>query len=525
MLFCILRCWQLIAHHHWLPTTAAQTICLDTDTESITQHGKNNPLNQATPNNLAYLIYTSGSTGKPKGVQVPHRGVVNFLNSILASVGMTPDDILLSVTTITFDIAALELFLPLVVGARTVVVSREVASDGVQLAASIAKYKTTLMQATPATWRMLLAAGWLGNKQLKILCGGEALPQELANELQQRCACLWNVYGPTETTIWSTIYQINQISVSFTTIPIGRPIANTQIYILDKHLQPVPVGVIGELYIGGEGVTRGYLNRPELTKERFIPNLFSNVPQARLYKTGDLARYYPDGNIEFQGRSDYQVKIRGFRIELGEIEAVLSQHPDVSAAVVVAWKDELGVQRLVGYVVPHQKSPDLVTQLRQFLKQKLLEYMVPAALMILDTLPLTLNGKIDRRSLPLPEKNYHSKTADKQPPQTPTQEKLRDIWASVLGIEDVSINDNFFDLGGHSLLATQVIAKVFQVFGIELSLRSLFDLPTINLLAAHIDDLVQKNEHSQTQTITRISREAHRVQMPSLKGTAESSYK
>ncbi|MGI8504145.1 MAG: amino acid adenylation domain-containing protein, partial [Hassallia sp.] len=476
-----------------LPTTAAQIICLDTDTESSTQHGKNNLLNQATPDNLAYLIYTSGSTGKPKGVQVPHRGVVNFLNSLLVSVGMTQQDILLSVTTITFDIAALELFLPLLVGARTVVVSREVASDGVQLAASIAKYGTTLMQATPATWRMLLAVGWLGSKQLKILCGGEALPQELALELQQRCACLWNVYGPTETTIWSTIYQVNQLSDRLTNVPIGRPIANTQIYILDKHLHPVPVGVIGELYIGGEGVTKGYLNRPELTKERFIPNLFSNVPEARLYKTGDLARYCPDGNIEFQGRSDYQVKIRGFRIELGEIEAVLSQHPTVSAAVVVAWKDKLGVQRLVGYVVPHHKSPDLVTQLQQFLKHKLPEYMIPATFVMLEALPLTPNNKIDRQALPAPNTIEKEAELNFVSPETVEEQELADIWTQVLGLEKVGVNQNFFELGGDSIRSIQVRSQA-QEKNINFSLPQLFQYQTIRELIKNITSIESSTE-------------------------------
>ncbi|MEJ1929594.1 amino acid adenylation domain-containing protein, partial [Nostoc sp. NIES-2111] len=468
-----------------LPTTSAKTICLDTDTASIIQYDKHNLVNEVTPNNLAYLIYTSGSTGKPKGVQVPHRGVVNFLNSMLVSVGMTQQDILLPVTTITFDIAVLELFLPLIVGARIVVVSREVASDGVQLATSIAQYKTTFMQATPATWRMLLAARWQGNKQLKILCGGETLPVELAKELQQRCACLWNVYGPTETTIWSTIYQVNQIGERFTNIPIGRPIANTQIYILDQGLQPVPVGVIGELYIGGDGVTRGYLNRPELTAERFISNPFSDVPAARLYKTGDLARYCADGNIEFLGRSDYQVKIRGFRIELGEIEAIVSQHPEVNAAAVIAWENELGVQRLVGYIVPRQESSDLVAQLQQFLKRKLPEYMVPATFVMLEALPLTPNNKVDRKALPAPNKIQLEAELDFVPPETVAEQQLADIWTQVLGLEKVGVNQNFFELGGDSIRSIQVQSQAREQ-GINFSLPQLFQYQTIREIVKNV---------------------------------------
>ncbi|MGK7876876.1 MAG: amino acid adenylation domain-containing protein [Xenococcaceae cyanobacterium] len=338
-----------------LPHHRTEVVCLDTDWETIARHSEENPDSGVAPDNLAYTIYTSGSTGKPKGVQILHRAVVNFLTSMSQAPGLTNQDVLLAVTTISFDIAALELYLPIAVGARVVLVSREVASDAAQLSKVLAESGATVMQATPATWRMLLAAGWQGNQQLKILCGGEAMTRDLANQLQERSASVWNMYGPTETTIWSAVYRVEFGNNS---VSIGRPIGNTQIYLVDPDrrqrndpIKPVPVGESGELLIGGVGLARGYLNRPELNDEKFIPDPFSKEPGARLYRTGDLARYLPDGNIEFIGRVDHQVKIRGFRIELGEVEAVLSQHPAVREAVVVAREDIPGDKRLVAYLV------------------------------------------------------------------------------------------------------------------------------------------------------------------------------
>ncbi|NET03815.1 MAG: amino acid adenylation domain-containing protein [Symploca sp. SIO2B6] len=344
---------------------------LDTDWGRISQQSRSNPTSDVQPENLAYTIYTSGSTGKPKGVQLPHLGVVNFLTSMAQQPGLTAKDTLLAVTTISFDIAGLELYLPLSVGAKVVLASRELASSGQLLAKLIRDSGTTVMQATPATWYLLLVAGWEGIPGLKILCGGEALPRELAEQLLERKASLWNMYGPTEATIWSTVYEVGKGRQSQQTKDapesIGRPIANTQIYILDSHLQPVSVGVIGELHIGGAGLARGYRNRPDLTAEKFIPNPFNQSQSERLYKTGDLARYLPDGNIEFLGRIDHQVKIRGFRIELGEIESVLNRHPGVNQSVVVAQESSAnglsrGDKRLVTYVVPdptYQGNDDL----------------------------------------------------------------------------------------------------------------------------------------------------------------------
>lgn len=331
-----------------LPKNRAQVVRLDVDWQTIAQESGENRPSEATGDNLAYVIYTSGSTGKPKGVQVPHRAVVNFLHAMRQSPGMTSQDVLLAVTTLSFDIAGLELYLPLTIGARVHIVSREVAADGAQLKAELARSGATIMQATPATWRLLLEAGWQGDERLKILCGGEALPRELANQLLERCESLWNMYGPTETTIWSAARRIEPGNRQ---VLIGRPIANTELYLLDENLQPVPVGVPGELYIGGDGLARGYFKLPDLTAEKFVPHSFGRDAGARLYRTGDLARYLPDGNVEFLGRIDHQVKIRGFRIELSEIESVLEQHPSVREAVVVAREDTPGDKRLVAYVV------------------------------------------------------------------------------------------------------------------------------------------------------------------------------
>jgi amino acid adenylation domain-containing protein len=327
----------------------AQVICLDELLETVSERDEENPSIRVEAENLAYVIYTSGSTGGPKGVQLSHRAVVNFLNSMRRDLEIMSRDVLLAVTTLAFDIAGLELFLPLTVGARVVVASREAATDGAQLAERLNLHGVTMMQATPATWRLLLAVGWQGREDLKILCGGEALPEDLARQLVVRGSALWNLYGPTETTIWSTI---SRMKPDFDSVSAGRPIENTEIYLLDADLQPVPIGVSGELHIGGEGLARGYLNQPELTSAKFIPHPFSIEPGARLYKTGDLARYLPGGEIEILGRLDHQLKLRGYRIELEEIEGLLVRHPAVRETVVVAKEYGPGDKRLVAYLVP-----------------------------------------------------------------------------------------------------------------------------------------------------------------------------
>jgi len=467
-----------------LPVNHTQLIGLDSDRQIIAQQSPDNLLTDVTSDNLAYVIYTSGSTGKPKGVQIPHRNVVNLLYFVAKTPGLTAQDTLLSVTTFTFDISVLEIFLPLFVGAKLVVVSREVATDGIRLLEAMNRYRPTFMQATPATWRLLLSADWQKSypMTMTIISGGETLPRDIANQLLDKCTSLWNLYGPTETTIWSSISRIETEENSSS---IGHPLANTQFYILDNHGQPVPVGVPGELHIGGDGLARGYLNRPELTQEKFIPNLFSNQVNDRLYKTGDLVRYHVDGTIEYLGRIDHQIKLRGFRIELGEIEAILSQHEQVKEAVVIAAEDQPGNKRIIAYFVA-SSDQSITDELRSFLKIKLPDYMVPSAFVRLDTLPLTPNGKVDRRALPKPEIE-DTVTTKFVPPCTPVEEQLASIWASVIGIEQVGLYDNFFELGGHSLLATQVISRIRQVFEVELPLRALFEAPTVAQLGDRIE--------------------------------------
>ncbi|MBN3895575.1 MAG: amino acid adenylation domain-containing protein [Nostoc sp. NOS(2021)] len=466
-------------------------ICLDKDWEIINQENPENLESNIEPTNLAYLIYTSGSTGKPKGVQITHRNVVNFLTTIQQQLQLTNQDSLLSVTTLSFDIAVLEIFLPLTVGAKVILVSREVAMDGLQLLQKLHNFAATVMQATPATWRMLLEAGWRGNTQLKILCGGEALPQNLAKQLCQRGAEVWNLYGPTETTIWSTIHRIDQQEVLVT---IGRPIGNTQIYILDKYLQPVPVGVPGELYIGGASLARGYLHRPELTKEKFIHNPFSSDSESRLYKTGDLARYLSDGEIEYLGRIDYQIKLRGYRIELAEIEAVLSQHPTIEKTVVIVRDDFSGDKCLVAYIVSKFKEALTNEELRRFLKEKLPYYMVPGVFVFLDTLPLTPNGKIDRRALPAPDLTArHQSEVSFVAAQNELELQLTKIWEKVLGINPIGIKDNFFTLGGHSLIAVRLVSEIEKVCQKKLPLSTFFQKQTIEELAV----VLEQTESSQ----------------------------
>ena len=433
--------------------------------------------------NLAYVIYTSGSTGQPKGVEVPHRAVVNLLSSVRKQPGLTDRDVLLAVTTLSFDIAALEFFLPLSVGACLALATREESADGELLLEKLHAFEATAMQATPVTWRMLLDAGWNGSSRLKILCGGEALPVELSLELLRRGESLWNLYGPTETTIWSAVYKVGHNGGA---VPIGRPIANTQMYLLNANLQPVAIGVPGELYIGGIGVARGYHQRPELSAERFIPDPFSESPGKRMYRTGDLARYRSDGNIEYLGRIDHQVKIRGTRIELGEIETLLEQHDSVREAVVLAREDTPGNKYLAAYLVAERGNSVSTEDLRAFLKQELPEYMTPSAFVFLNAFPLTPNGKIDRKALPQPDHLRSNLNEDFLAPRTQIEEVLAGIWAEVLGLEQVGVRDNFFELGGHSLLVTRVISRVRKVFNVEMSPSVLFEAPTVAALSERI---------------------------------------
>src|SRR5213078_2357105 len=431
------------------------------------------------PHNLAYVLYTSGSTGKPKGVEIPHAAIVNFLLSMQRTPGFTAADTILAVTTLSFDIAGLELFLPLATGGRVVIAGREDVLDPRRLMERMRDSACTVMQATPALWRALVAAGWSGSANLKILCGGEALPPDLAQALLPRCAELWNMYGPTETTVWSTIHRVATVASG---VGIGQPIANTQVYVLDAHRQLVPPGLVGELYIGGDGVARGYRRRPELTSERFVPSPF--VPDARLYRTGDLARWLPDRRLVCLGRTDQQVKVRGFRIEPAEIEAAIARHPAVREVAVTARVYAPEDTRLVAYVVAPEAPADLEGAVRTLLRATLPEYMVPAAFVTIDTMPRTANGKLDRKALPAPDTAAYA-ARGYEPPAGEIEATLAHIWADVLKVERVGRHDHFFELGGHSLLAASAIHRMRSA-GLAADLRTLFATPTLAELAAAV---------------------------------------
>jgi amino acid adenylation domain-containing protein len=436
---------------------------------------------------LAYVLYTSGSTGQPKGVCVSHRGLTNLFNGFLKEPGFSPDDRLLAVTTLSFDIATLELLLPLTCGATVVIGTSEAASDPYRLMDILEEEQVTVFFATPATWRILVWAGWRPrNRDLKILCGGEALSAELAVNLLDRSDHVWNLYGPTETTIYSTCGRLmNGFPVS-----IGRPIDNTQCYVLDRNLSPVPVGIPGELYIGGSGLAQGYLNRPDLTENRFISNPFDGG-STRLYRTGDEVRRLKNGELEYIGRLDSQIKIRGFRAEIGEIEAALQKLPSVRAAVVVA-RELAGDSQIIAYIVPER---DITSdELRSALRLWLPDYMVPSAFVMLDSLPLTTNGKVDRDALPSP--NFDGPGTKRQAPATTAEEeKLVEIWKKLLPVTEIGIHDNFFDLGGHSMLAAQFIGEIRESTGIAIPVSALFRAPTIESFARLLkQDSVSKTD-------------------------------
>ena len=422
----------------------------------------------ATLDDLAYVIYTSGSTGKPKGVAIGHRSLVNLLASMQEEPGFTAADSLFAVTTLSFDIAGLELYLPLIAGGRIVLASRDDVADGNALVERLEASRATVMQATPATWRLMLEADWKGSPGLKVLCGGEALPRDLADALAPRVKELWNVYGPTETTIWSSC---ERVSVTPGPVAIGRPIANTSLLILDRSGGLAPVGVPGELHIGGMGLAHGYWRRDDLTAERFIPDQVSGQP-GKLYKTGDQARWLPDGRVECLGRLDHQVKVRGYRIELEEIEIALRAHPDVDQSVVVAQKGDGGDDRLIAYLTEVSGRPANVTELRAHLRKTLPAYMVPSAFVTLDRLPLTPNGKIDRKAL-IGIESARAVRGEPLPPRTPAEQLVAQVWRDALKVPLVGLQDNFFDLGGHSLLAMRVLAEIEKLTGTRLHPRDI----------------------------------------------------
>jgi len=428
---------------------------------------------------LAYLMYTSGSTGQPKGVEVTHRAVVNLLTSMAREPGMTASDVLLAVTTVSFDIAGLELFLPLSVGARVVIATRDEASDGFALRAHLERAGATLMQATPATWRLLLEAGFRAPPGFRMLCGGEALPRELAERLLEGAGELWNMYGPTETTIWSTCGRLTPDSA----IAVGSPIANTLCYVLDRHDQPLPRGVPGQLHIGGEGVARGYHDQPALSAEKFPANPFA---PGRMYRSGDLARWLPDGRLQVLGRIDQQVKLRGFRIELGEIEHALQRVPGIAAAAVALRTDAPGAARLVGYYVQAPGHAHAPPALRAALEAQIPEYMIPTAWVALEQLPLSPHGKLDRAALPPPD---ISGTADEEfvAPRTATEICLAGIWAEVLQLPRVGANMDLLRLGADSIQLFQIIARSTRE-GFRLTARQLLQQRTLQAVAALVDE-------------------------------------
>ncbi len=491
---------------------------LDTESQAIAAAGSQRPAVHGHSRDLMYVIYTSGSTGTPKGVELEHRSVVNFLETMSREPGIAATDRLLAVTTLSFDIAGLELFLPLTIGATVVIAPSAMTSDPTALIDAIEQQQITIMQATPATWRLLIEAGWSGNEQIKVLCGGEALPPSLASALVSRVGELWNMYGPTETTIWSTIQQVRNNEP----LTIGRPIANTTLYVLDSSSLPVPIGVAGELFIGGDGLARGYHNRPELTEQRFVADPFSEQPEARLYRTGDLARYRADGQIEFLGRVDQQVKVRGFRIELGEIETVLSRHPAVEDTVVLAREDPSGEKRLVAYVVLRDafRNPmgrgtateDVVsaTSLRRTVQAALPRYMVPSLVEFLETMPQTPNGKTDRNGLADPDWALATRDTPYVAPRDETEITMSRLWESELGIDRVGIHDDFFDLGVESLVAARLFAKIETTFSITLPLGTIFADPTVAGLSA----LIRTDGNAKSQYASLVSMQPNGNQPP-----------
>jgi amino acid adenylation domain-containing protein len=489
-----------------LPVHEAVVVCLDREWEQIASQSQENLVSGVIAENLAYINYTSGSTGKPKGVEVLHRGVARLLFGV-DYVCLDAEQRFLQMASISFDASTFEIWGALLHGGQCVLFTGNIPTSQ-HLKNVIQKHNITTLWLTSALFNSLIDEApetLSGIKQL--LIGGEALSVTHVKKALETLLStqIINGYGPTESTTFTCCYPITRpLSNTMQSIPIGCPIGNTQVYLLDKQLQAVPIGVVGEVYIGGDGLARGYLNRSDLTKEKFIPNPFSNDRQARLYKSGDLARYLPNGNIEYLGRIDRQVKLRGFRIEIGEIEAAIYQHPEIREAVVIVREDRQDDKRLVGYVV--SQSTDIsALELRNLLKAKLPDYMIPSAFVVLEKFPLTANGKIDRRALPAPDTSSYIQDRCYQPPGTPTEEVVAAVWLEILGVE-VGINVNFFEVGGHSLLATQVISRLQKAFAVELPLQYLFQYPTIAELSECIDRVRQAGKSLKLPAIEPVAR-------------------
>ena len=467
---------------------------------------------------LAYIIYTSGSSGKPKGVKIHHGAMLNFLHSMTKCPGLTDQDTLLAVTTLSFDISVLELFLPLLVGATSVIANQRDVSDGGKLRQLIESYGVNTLQATPGMWRLLLGAGWQGGQTFKALCGGETLPRDLVVQLLPLVGELWNMYGPTETTVWSTCYQVTDAKGP---LCIGRPIDNTRCYVLDKHQLAVPVGVPGELYISGDGVGHGYSGRADLTAERFSLDPFDDDSTARMYRTGDSVRWNHEGELEYIDRIDNQVKVRGFRIELGEIESVLSRHLAIAQLVVCVKSYSELDQRLVAYArfAPGEHLTN--TEVRRYLRDYLPDYMIPQLLVEVDTFPLTPNGKVDRKKLPNP---FTSIGREQQllEPETDVQKQIAAIWAEHLGMNRISLSDNFFDIGGHSMLAMLVIQSLEEAFCIKIAPMSMISC-TLEQLADEVERQYASTDSK--DDITMLSRDSVQQSAINQKGCVQSNWR
>lgn len=441
-----------------------------------------------TGEDLAYILYTSGSTGKPKGVQIAHHSLVNVMMSLQKTPGITSEDKVLAIATISFDIAGVDIYLPLSNGAELVLADSLTAKDGRAVLDIVRNNGISILQATPYTWRMMLEVGWEEKLPIKVFCGGEAMAKDLAEKLIPRSNEVWNMYGPTETTIYSIIKHVTDAN----DVTIGWPVANTQIYIVDEKMANLPIGEIGEIFIGGAGVSWGYLNRPDLSAERFIDNPFSDVPGEKIYKTGDLGQLKPDGDIIYLGRIDHQVKVRGYRIELGEIEHNLGKLADIKQAVVTAREDTPGYPRLVAYLLLEtgqtgHPSPVQLDAWQQALLAELPEYMVPDDFVLIDTIPSTPNGKIDRKALPKPDYSHIVRAEAYVSPRTSNEKMVAEIWQEMLGLDKISMVDNFFQLGGRSLVAVKIMAKLEEKTGKRLPLATLFEYSTVEKLAARLD--------------------------------------
>ena len=497
-----------------LPETRAEMVRLDGEWEEISKEAGDDLGEEVGEGNLAYLIYTSGSTGKPKGVAIEHHSAVTLIHWAIEKFSRQSLSAVLASTSICFDLSIFEIFVTLSIGGKIIL-----AKNALHLANLAAAEEVTLINTVPSAMTELLRLNAVPKSVKTVNLAGEPLQRALVDQIYD---LNWieqvnDLYGPSEDTTYTTFVKRKKGGP----VTIGRPIANTQIYLLDKQLQPVPTGVNGELYIGGEGLARGYFAKPDQTADRFIPNPFGK-PGSRFYKTGDLARYLPDGNIEFLGRIDHQVKVRGYRIELGEIETHLRDHLAVKEAVVIVRQDQAANHQIIAYVVMKedaslQPTPDpaeINLQLRNHLKQYVPDYMLPALIMVIDAIPLTPNGKLDRARLPEPAQADRQKEANYAEAQTDTERTLAGIWEELLGVKGIGIHDNFFEVGGHSLLATQLISKIRTAFNVELSVRGLFETPTIAEFAKAIDNAEGGHTESRLPAIMKVSREAYRTKAP-----------